>query len=303
MIRFASLFSLAALIALLFSGAVFSMERKAVLSCSPSSVEIGDSVNLILEVSVPDGETVTPDDSFDASDLEITGKKRPVYSSRNGVSTSVYQFEAIVWSVGKKSIGPVKVSLPSGAVIESNVVSLEVKSVLGENDAEINDIKKNADVALPPLFWILLLAGIALLAALVILVVRLVRNRGGKGAVDVVLTPEEEAENALKRLSEGGLFEKGMVKEYYSALAEILKKYIDVRYDLSALDSTTAELYRLLRDDSGLKEHSLALKELLSKCDMVKFACFLPDTSKEDLEAAKDIYGKIRVAPEEEEKK
>lgn len=282
----------------------FSAERKAVLSCSPASAEIGDIVNIVLEVTLPEGESPDFSDDISVKDLEIIGKKQPLFSDKDGVSVSVYQFEAQVWDEGRKEIGPLAVKLPSGGVLMSNKTTLDVKSVLGEGDTDIRDIKKNADIAFPLWFYLACAAAVMAVIALIWFVVRMAAKKRSRLAEERILTPEEEAEEALKRLSSSELMEGAKIKEYYSELSGILKKYIEARYSLSAMDSTTAELYRLLRDSSGstgLKEHAQALKQLLGQCDMVKFACFVPDTMKEDLDTAKDIYGKIKFDDSSEE--
>ncbi len=59
-------------------------------------------------------------------------------------------------------------------------------------------------------------------------------------------------------------------KDYYSALDQILRGYLENRYDIPALERTSSEVVSLLRNE-GIPD-SDELRDLLSQVDMVKFA-------------------------------
>ena len=81
----------------------------------------------------------------------------------------------------------------------------------------------------------------------------------------------------LSLLREEELWQKGEIKDYYSRLSDILRRYIDNRYGIMSPELTTDETVRMLQKAAVLKHNELALvKDLLSMSDMVKFAKYLP---------------------------
>jgi len=108
------------------------------------------------------------------------------------------------------------------------------------------------------------------------------RNKLKEGII-----PEEPQELAyilayrsLEKLKNEKLWQKGLFKEYYSALSEILRTYIDSRFSMNSLESTTGEiLFEILERNYADDEPVNRLKQVLELSDMVKFAKYLPDST------------------------
>lgn len=89
--------------------------------------------------------------------------------------------------------------------------------------------------------------------------------------------PPEAALKKLRELEASGWLEAGKTKEFYVALSDITRAYLEGSFQTPALERTTYELLRELRKKSSLKSSQEAvLKELLEDCDLVKFAKFRP---------------------------
>lgn len=77
----------------------------------------------------------------------------------------------------------------------------------------------------------------------------------------------------LDRLKEEKIWERGLVKQYYTRLTEITRHYIERQYGIPAMERTTDEILRAFRksntEDNLLDE---MLKDLLELADLVKFA-------------------------------
>ena len=119
------------------------------------------------------------------------------------------------------------------------------------------------------------------LIILIILLYYLIRifNKNNETVEEVVeLIPcEIEAINALKNLEYQALCKKGLVKEHYVQLTDILRRYFDREYQIDTLESTTDEIVLLLK---GVKLNKALLKDiskLLTEADLVKFAKNVPD--------------------------
>lgn len=88
---------------------------------------------------------------------------------------------------------------------------------------------------------------------------------------------------ALEELRAKKLCEQGLVKEHCAGLADILRAYIETRYDVPALERTTDELIAALRPTSLDQEKRSELEHLLQLADLAKFAKWrpsLPETDK-----------------------
>lgn len=93
------------------------------------------------------------------------------------------------------------------------------------------------------------------------------------------IPPYELAMQKLQSLESKKLWQSGELKAFYSELSEILREYMEGRYEFPALESTTDEIVdRLYRKDID-RELKIKVKEFLVLSDLVKFAKSLP---KED---------------------
>ena len=142
----------------------------------------------------------------------------------------------------------------------------------------ITDIKKPLDAPLT-LREVLPIVGITfgalvIILAIVLLVMRLTRKE------PIFVKKEKPKEPAhviayreLEQLKDQKLWQQGKVKEYYSELTEIIRRYIENRYAIQALEMTTDEIIDAFRISGDLdKELKNGLFDLLVQADFVKFA-------------------------------
>jgi hypothetical protein len=88
---------------------------------------------------------------------------------------------------------------------------------------------------------------------------------------------------ALDALRARHLPEDGAFKEYYSALTDIVRGYLEGRYRVRAPEMTTEEfLVASSRDGRLSVAHRRLLGEFLSESDLVKFARHLPSLGDSD---------------------
>lgn len=82
----------------------------------------------------------------------------------------------------------------------------------------------------------------------------------------------------LQDLEAQELWQQGEIKPYYSALSRILRVYLEDRFHIPALESTTKQITRALATKADFKaDQSVELSELLQLSDLVKFARAEPD--------------------------
>jgi len=155
---------------------------------------------------------------------------------------------------------------------------------------DIRDIKPPLSLGFNFWTWLVLLFILILLA---VGIWYFLKRKKQKKAPE--LSPRPAHEIALERLDllrKKNLAEKGMIKEFYVELSDIVRRYIEARFSFRAPEMTTEEFLFILRHASVLsdKEKEL-LKVFLMHCDMVKFAKYRPTAVEieQSLKSAEDF--------------
>jgi hypothetical protein len=81
---------------------------------------------------------------------------------------------------------------------------------------------------------------------------------------------------ALEQIKEQQVWKEGRVKEYYSSISDAVRAYIEDRFKLNALESTTDEIMTAFRSQVVDKDSKDKLQQLLTLSDLVKFAKMTP---------------------------
>ena len=131
--------------------------------------------------------------------------------------------------------------------------------------------------------WVGLGLGIAGLIALAVwLIVRYGRKR------DAEAQRREPAHivalRKLDRYRGSKMWAPEKQKAFYSGITDTLREYIDARYDIGAMEMTTAEIMKELKNTDVTADLQTGLKELFERADFVKFAKYT--ASDEDNAAA-----------------
>ncbi len=119
--------------------------------------------------------------------------------------------------------------------------------------------------------------GLALLVvALIWLLVRWIRlrrqNRDFFGKPVVKDPPHIVALRSLEKTRAQKLWQAGKQKQFYTQVTDALRQYIADRFDVAALEQTSAEMFRDLQDKDIEPELKEKLKDLFTTADFVKFA-------------------------------
>lgn len=161
-------------------------------------------------------------------------------------------------------------------VFNTKRLSVEVSSLLKGNEKDIRDIK--GLINLPSRIGIIILLIILLMAAIGIIIFI---KSGGKllniNQKKELKPPHIIAYEELERLKAEDLPGKGKVREYYFALSDIIRHYLENRFMYKAPEMTTEEFLDFIKRAPELKnEERPILKKFLTNCDMVKFARYSP---------------------------
>ena len=172
----------------------------------------------------------------------------------------------------------------SQLLAQSQPLPFFVNTVAVDTTAAIRDIKGIAKVPLTfkeilP-YLLITMAAAAVIALLVWFILKHERKNKPQKKVVKKAKPKEKPDiTALKELEKlklKKLWQSGQVKQYYSELTDIIRTYIDGRYDINAMEMITADILKEL-DDAGLP-HKLhqELEQTLTTADLVKFAKMEP---------------------------
>jgi hypothetical protein len=103
----------------------------------------------------------------------------------------------------------------------------------------------------------------------------------------------------LAMLKEKRLWQQGKVKEYHSELTDILRRYIEDRFGLMALEETTGEILEGLHRMKLLPRIIGDVSEVLVRADLVKFAKHKPEIGEHDasLKSVYDVVERTKAAP------
>lgn len=86
----------------------------------------------------------------------------------------------------------------------------------------------------------------------------------------------EEAMLNLEALKQRQLWQNGQEKEYFTGLTDILRVYIDRRFGVNAVEMTSTEIVKTLKERGETKAVNEQLSIILEMADIVKFAAVRP---------------------------
>ncbi|MDO4320755.1 MAG: BatD family protein [Bacteroidales bacterium] len=164
---------------------------------------------------------------------------------------------------------------------ESDILTLKVLPVDLDSLETINPMESIADAPsrwydwIPDwIVWVIL--GLALAAVAVCL--WLVYRKHGTLIVRHVkpVDPYELAMSELARLRDRKLAETGQEKEYYTTLVDILRKYLDGRFGINAMEMSSTQILASLRENPDTRGNHTRIKQILELADFVKFAKVRP---------------------------
>lgn len=94
---------------------------------------------------------------------------------------------------------------------------------------------------------------------------------------EILLQPHEIALTKLRELQKSKLWEKGEVKEYHVQLTYILREYLEHRYLMPALESTSMEILKDVKNLQLSEAQVKTIDHILHIADWVKFAKGIPE--------------------------
>jgi hypothetical protein len=285
--RKTALWVLAAFLCL--SPVFLSAQGEVLLSASvdKATITIGDLIvytvtvdrDPVVEVKLP--SLASNLGGFEIRDYIVHDPKKEKGRMIDRVDYTISTFET-----GEFEIPPIEIryTIPPGTdekILKTESIKILVESVKPSEEGDIREIRSPWDIDFdwtPVYIYSAIGLGVLLLALFIFILIR--KKRRGEAILpkktEPARPPHEVAYEELQRLDGSDLLEKGKFKKYYSLISEIIRRYVEGRYYITAMELTTTELMEQLGPATYGEGHLPLFEKFLQSCDMVKFAKYKP---------------------------
>ena len=262
-------------------------------SIDSTKIKIGEQITYNIQVEAdttdlvifPEGQTFSPLEMIESYEID-TIKKDSKYNFIKKYALT--QFDSGIYTIPRQKviIGDKTFFTDSLKVQVNNIVVDTTKQGLYDIKPII-EVEKSASN-----FWRNLLIVLLILAIISALIYWFVWRKKPLTEEEEIalLPPYDRAKMALKKLDESMYLQKEEIKEYYSELTFIIRKYLDEKVYDRALESTTDELIqrlKLLKDGNQIElsdEDIINLEIIFKRADLVKFAKSKPDIALAEID-------------------
>ena len=277
---------------LLLSNFVFAQTA----SLDTNSMLIGQQVNFSISNPISETEVWPTYLGFLVEGVEI------IKEGKLDTVNNILSQELIItaWDSGSYYIPPISFSENS----KTEGLLLNVQTITLEEGSELKDIKHPMEA---PIGWSDIwpwLVSILLFALIILLLKKYVFNKKEEIKSEkpkAIISADIIALKELITLEEAKIWQKGKIKEYYSSLSEIVRRYTEERFQFIALELTTEEIINELKSKLN-QEQIQNLKTLLQRADLAKFAKSKPIESEntESMLLAKNFVNNTKQKKENE---
>ena len=288
-------------IILLLENSVFCNAQVALATLDTNAILIGEQIKFKIEcknINKPINWPIFQDTIING--IEIISKSEidtiSEYDKNTDNQTFSLSQEYIItaWDSGSYYIPPFKLKND----ITTEALLLNVMSIAIDKNADLKDIKQPLDAKyelsdfLP---WILLFACIVLI---IYLLKKYMSNKKEKPITTIakaIIPAHITALEELNNIEKQELWQNGKIKKYHSGISEILRKYMENRFNFIALELTTDEILIDIKDKISIENHN-ELRRTLQRADLAKFAKSKPNENenKESMQLARKFVDQTK---------
>lgn len=272
--------------------AIPSMALADSVKVSPEKTVIGQSVDIVISIDLAKNEKAAPPEEVktpDGVDLAPSGDSA-LTKNDDGSFRQIFTITVTPYVTGEVTIEPINYTVinADGTLSKRSAgpVAFFVESVReGKADAnELKDIKDQAEVKIR---WreFITLALIVLAALIVGALLWRWWVKWQKNRPEIFIPPppprpaHEIAYEKLEKLKAKYTGQSYGNREFFFLLSEIVREYLENRYQILALERTTPELKREIDQSLIAGSVRTSIFDLLESCDEVKFAKGAPDVA------------------------
>ncbi len=127
-----------------------------------------------------------------------------------------------------------------------------------------------------PDWWIWVVIGILVIALAYVVWMLYKKNGPAIFTPKKPISPYDLAVQRLASLKDRRLLEQGQTKTYYTDLIDIMRSYLDGRFGINAMEMTSTQILRKLRENKETHLSAAQMEQVLQLADIVKFAAANP---------------------------
>lgn len=276
-------------------------QQKINVSLKPDSIRVGELSELTWEFTVPSGTKivsmpVVPDSM--PSGIEVVQREKVQTSKKNGVDIysqkcMISAYDSGYFSVpalfAKAGNGKDTFSLSSDSIrlycttvsVDTNANIKEIKDIY--TDVEPGESTAEAAKGLLKQWWFWLIVAALIVGAIWFWFWRKKKKPQVAETKTHKLTPAELALDELRKMRENRSWFRLTPKDFYTAVVDILRKYLLETRDIQAEEMLSSELIDAVIKAGFPLNAITSLRSILQIADMAKFAKYKPEPGQFEL--------------------
>lgn len=297
----------------LSSSALYAQRIKASASIDSTNILLGDQVKLFLEIDHPKNVKIIFPDVPDtiAGNVEVLKRLETdtVELDDDNFQKQIQSYLITSFDSGAYRIPQFWFKIDLDGRLDSiptNGVSLNVHTLPIDTTRGPTDIKMPYDAPVTLKEVTPYILGIILLGAILFFIFYAIRRKRNNQPLFVFPQkpkdpPHVVALRKLDRIKTEKIWQQGQIKQYYSEVTETLRKYIEDRYEIPALEQTSDETIESFRTNRQLLKDKTFdnLRQILKLADLVKFAKYHPTPDDDNMTLVNAYFFVNDTKPEE----
>ncbi len=278
-----------------------------------TKITIGDQITYSIIITKDQPIDVEfPEFGANLGNFEILGYNDPEPIKRNGKIALTKEYIISTFVTGEFEIPPatVRFSMKDDTTwqeLATESIKIVVESLQPSEEGDIRDIKPPLELQRDYSRLMRISAVVLVLLLIAILAYYFIkRKREGKSLIPIrgkpPRPPHEIALEELGKLTRSDLIKKGEIKLFYIEISDIIRRYIEGRFYIVAIEMTTTELLQNMNEAEIYEDIIQMVAEFLHQCDFVKFAKYVPDDDEHEktVQLAYDIVNTTKIVIKDE---
>lgn len=278
-----------------------------------AKITIGDRITYSIKVTKDENVVIEmPEVGANLGMFEILDYNDPEPQKADGKITQTREYIISTFDVGEYEIPPVTIRFTTEGdtvwqELSTEKIKIEVESLKPSEEGDIRDIKPPLELKLnlKPIIR-MIVAGLIIILIGILIFYLIKRRKEGKslipGREKPLRPPHEIALEELGKLVNSNLLSERKVKQFYIRISEIIRRYIEGRFYIVAIEMTTMQLIENMKQAEIEHDTTELVNDFLDSCDLVKFAKYIPtdQENQKAIEQAYEIINRTKIEFKEE---
>ena len=268
---------------------IVAQEVRVIPSLEPAKILIGEQTTLRVRIAHPKAEAarlILPKDTLvsgvEIIDVALTDSAEVT----DKIMEHVYAVTLTAFDSANYVLGNIQAMVAGNLYSATEAPILVVNTVpvdLSKPDS-FSDLKEQwkPDFVWKDYLWILITALVLVLLAMGgYFLWKYLKKRKAPSDADSTkreppVDPYEEALQGMEQLREARLWEQNQVKQYYTSMTDILRRFIWRVYGIDTAEKTSTEILESFHNTVDNQSLQKDLRRILTTADTVKFAKYIP---------------------------